>query len=150
MRSVSQPDKRKLTEIIVRKAQPKPGGAYLIWDLHQRGLALRVRSRKTWWCIYRARRKVRWYRIGDADAIGLADARVMAAEVMLAVAKGGDPAAEKRAQRGTGTFGELAAKYVEHSSKHNKSWKQGAYFVEHYATKRWRDLPCRQDHPQLT
>jgi integrase len=102
-----------------------------------------VRSRKTWWCIYRAHRKVRWYRIGDAGAIGLADARVMAAEIMLAVAKGGDPAAERLAKRSSGTFAELASRYVEqHARKHNKSWKQGAQLVANHATERWGKLPA--------
>lgn len=145
MGRVSQPNKRKLTEIIVRQARPKPGNGYCIWDTHTRGLALRVRpsGRKVWMAVYRAGGKPQWYRIGDASTIGLADARVMTAEVMLSVAKGANPAAERRAKRSSGTFGELAAKYVEeHSRKHNKSWKQGAYLVEIYATARWRDLPA--------
>ena len=49
--------------------------------------------------IYRAGGKPQWYRIGDASTIGLADARVMTAEVMLSVAKGANPAAERRAKR---------------------------------------------------
>jgi integrase len=139
MRVVSQPDKRKLTDVMVRKEQKRG----LIWDTHQRGLVLRIRARKTWQCIYRANGKVRWYRIGDAGAIGLADARVMAAEIMLAVAKGGDPAAERRAKRSAGTFGELATKYVEqHAKKHNKSWKQAAQLVRRYGTERWGKLPA--------
>jgi integrase len=145
MRRMSEPNRRKLTELIVRKAQPKPDSAYLIWDTHQRGLALRVRSsgRKVWMCIYRARGKPRWYHIGDAGVIGLADARTMAAEAMLAVAKGSDPAAERRAKRSSGSFGEMAGRYVEqYAKKHNKSWRQAERLVERYATKRWRDLPA--------
>jgi hypothetical protein len=62
MSRVSQPNKRKLTEIVVRQAKPKAGSGYLIWDAHQRGLALRVRptGRKVWMCVYRARGKPRW------------------------------------------------------------------------------------------
>jgi hypothetical protein len=56
------------------------------------------------------------------NAIGLADARLMAAEAMLKVAKGGDPAADRKADRGRGMFAELATQYVElHAKKHNKS-----------------------------
>jgi hypothetical protein len=36
--------------------------------------------------------------LGSANAIGLADARTLAAEAMLAVARGKDPAAEKKAE----------------------------------------------------
>ncbi len=100
-------------------------------------------GRKVWNTIYRANGKPRWLRIGDASTIGLSDARVLAAETALAVAKGADPAAERRAQRSAGTFGELAAKYVElYAKKKNKSWKQGAYLVERFATERWRNLPA--------
>jgi hypothetical protein len=60
--------------------------------------------------------------LGDAGAIGLSDARLMAAEAMLSVARGGDPAGERQAERGAGTFAELAQRYlVEHAKKRNKS-----------------------------
>jgi hypothetical protein len=110
MRSVNLPNKRKLNAVIVRQAQPK-GNGYCIWDTHTRGLALRVRAsgRKVWMVVYRSAGRPQWYRIGDASTIGLADARVMASEVMLAVAKGSNPAAERRAKRSAGTFGDLAA-----------------------------------------
>src|SRR5262245_3690192 len=110
--------KGKLTELSVRKLRPE-AAAYLIWDTHQRGLAIRVQpsGSKGWKAIYSRRGRPRWLHLGDAGVIGLADARQMAAEAMLAVAKGKDPAAEKRAERGAGTFAELAERYVEHYAK---------------------------------
>jgi integrase len=76
--------------------------------------------------------------IGPVNAIALSDARMLAAEAMLAVARGKDPAADKKAERGAGTFAELTAKYVEqHAKKHNKSWQQAAYLVERSAIPRW-------------
>lgn len=140
-----EPHKRKLTEIIIRKAPPDPAGAYVLWDSYTRGLALRVHptDRKSWYAVYRNGGKPRWLHLGDATNIPLSDARTMTSEVMLAVAKGADPAAEKRAKRSAGTFGELASKYVEqYAMKHNKSWAQGARLVERYATERWRNLPA--------
>jgi integrase len=140
-----EPHKRKLTEVLIRKAPPKPDGAYFIWDSYTRGLALRVHptDRKSWYAIYRSRGRPRWLHLGDASTIGLGDARMMTNEVMLAVARGQDPAAEKRAKRNAGTFGELASKYVEqHAKKFNKSWKQGATLVERYGSERWRNLPA--------
>ena len=75
--------------------------------------------------IYSHHARPRWYHIGAADAIGLADARRMAGRVMVAVFEGKDPAAERKAERGKGTFAELAEKYVEqHAKKNNKSWQQ--------------------------
>src|SRR4249919_1275695 len=119
-------NRRKLTDLFVssRKGQERPE---LIWDLKQPGLALSVRptSKKAWKVIYRFHGRPRWLHLGDARAIGLADARRLAARVMLDVAEGKDPGAERRAERLTGTFAELASQYVElHAKKHNKSWRQ--------------------------
>src|SRR5262245_58279769 len=94
----------------------------MVWDAQQRGLALRVwpSGRRSWYLVYRRHGRPRWYHIGAADAVGLADARKLAAETMLDVIRGRDPAAEKRAARGTGTFGELASRYVEEHAKNEE------------------------------
>ena len=122
---MTAPNRKKLTQMHVTKAAPS-SQAYLIWDTVQRGLALRVEPTgyRAYKVIYRHGSRTRWYHVGAADAIGLADARLMAAEVMLAVARGNDPAAERKAERGRGTFEELAARYVtEYAKKKNKSWQ---------------------------
>jgi integrase len=134
--------KRRLTELFVRKAKPR-AAAYLIWDTHQRGLALRIQpsGARSFKCIYSRRGRPRWLHLGNANAIGLSAARTLAAETMLAVAKGGDPAAEKQAERGAGTFAELADRYVEqHTKKHNKSWKQADGLIRRYVLPRWGKL----------
>ena len=100
-------------------------------------------------CIYSRHGRPRWLHLGDADAIGLADARTLAAEAMLAVARGKDPAAEKRAERGAGTFAELAGRYVEHyAKKHNKSWQQADALVQRYLLPRWGKLQAAEHHPR--
>lgn len=135
-------NKRVLTELFVRKAKPR-ATAFVVWDLRQRGLCIRTMpsGSKSWFAVYSRHGRPRWLHIGKADAIGLADARVLAAKVMLAVAEGKDPAAEKKAERGSGTFAELAEKYVEqHAKKHNKSWKQAAALVNRFALPRWGKL----------
>src|SRR5262245_35407028 len=93
--------KRKLTDLFVRKARGEPGGAYNVWDQQQRGLVLRVQpsNHSAYKFVYTCRGRVRWLHIGAADAVGLADARRLAAEAMLAVIRGGDPAADRQAQR---------------------------------------------------
>src|SRR6516165_7838055 len=133
--------KRTLTELYVKKAKPQ-AKRFLVWDTKQHGLALVVEptGARSWKAIYSFHGRPRWLNIGKAAAIGLADARTLAAEAMLAVAKGKDPAAEKKAERGAGTFAELAARYVEHAKSRNKSWAQGARLVERYATPRWGKL----------
>jgi Arm domain-containing DNA-binding protein/integrase-like protein len=134
--------KSRLRELTIRKAKRK-ATSYMIWDTVQRGLGLRVQptGAKAWKCVYSRRGHPRWYNIGNADSISLADARLKAAEIMVAVAKGRDPAAEKKAERGAGTFAELANKYVEqHAKRHNKSWTQAAALVARHATPRWGKL----------
>jgi integrase len=60
---------------------------------------------------------------------------------MLAVAEGKDPAAEKKVERGVGTFADLHLRYLEgHAKKRNKSWRQGETLVSRYATPRWGRL----------
>jgi integrase len=134
--------KRRLTELYVRKLKPKTQ-QFLVWDTLQRGLAIRVQpsGSKAWKTIYSYHGRPRWLHHGDASAIGLADARTLAAEAMLAVARGKDPAAEKRAERGAGTFAELAERYVEqYAKRRNKSWRQADALVRRHALPRWGKL----------
>src|SRR5262245_6301736 len=108
------PNKTKLTPGLVQRLMPQ-ARAYLVWDTYQRGLALRVEvtGYKAWKAIYRFHGRPRWYHLGAADAISLTEARKLAAEIMLEVIRGKDPAAEKKAARGAGTFAALAESYVE-------------------------------------
>jgi Arm DNA-binding domain len=89
--------KIRLTELNVRKAPPK-ATTYQVWDALQRGLALRVQptGHKSWMTVYSRQGRGRWLTLGNADAIALADARRLAAEVMVEVARGKDPAAERK------------------------------------------------------
>ncbi len=136
------PRKRRLTELYVRRVKPE-STTFLVWDDLQRGLALRVQptGSKAWKCVYSRHGRPRWLHLGDANAIGLADARTLAAEAMLAVARGKDPAAEKRAERGAGTFTELHERYLEqHAKKHNKSWPQADALIRRHALPYWGKL----------
>ena len=136
------PLRRRLTELYVRKLRPK-APPFLVWDTLQRGLAIRVQpsGARAWKCIYSHHGRPRWLHLGDAGAIGLADARTLAAEAMLAVARGKDPAAEKLAERGAGTFAELAERYVQHYAKRrNKSWAQADKLIRRHVLPRWGKL----------
>lgn len=136
------PRKTRLSEIAVARSRPGTT-AYLIWDAKQAGLALRVQptGARAWKVIYRAGGRPRWLHLGNARAIGLSDARRLAAEAMLAVARGADPAAERRAARSRGTFAELATSYVEqHAKKHNRSWRQADALVRRHLIPRWGQL----------
>jgi integrase len=136
------PRKRKLTELTVRSLKPD-ATAYQVWDERQHGLAIRVQpsGSRSWYVVYSLRNRVRWYHIGNANALGLADARKLAARIMLAVIEGKDPAAERKAERGAGTFAELAERYVDqHAKRHNRSWEQADRLVRRYLLPRWGNL----------
>jgi integrase len=136
------PHKRKLTELYVQKAKPRDV-AYQVWDTRQHNLCLRVQpsGSKSWVVVYSRFGRSRWLTIGNADAIGLSDARIEAQKHMLAVAQGLDPAAERKAERHAGSFADLAARYVEQCARRkNKSWKASDGLIQHYALPRFGQL----------
>jgi hypothetical protein len=137
-----KPNKRKLSDIFIKKLKPQ-ASTFLVWDTHQRGLAIRIQptGSKSWKCIYPFHGRPRWYHIGAVDAIDLADARRLASRVMFAVAEGKDPAAERKAERGKGTFEELATHYLEeYAKKKNRSWPQADKLVRRHLLPRWGKL----------
>ena len=79
--------KRKLTDTFAATCRD-PG---LVWDAYQPGLALSVRptGKKAWKVIYRFHGRPVWLHLGDVRSIGLADARRLAARIMLDVAEEG-------------------------------------------------------------
>ena len=128
------PNKLRLTDLIVRRLKPATA-PYLAWDTYQRCLAVRVQPKGTkfWKVIYSRGGRPRWFTIGDASVICLSDARQMAGEVMLDVARGRDPQAERRAERGKDTLADLAERYLEqHAKRKNKSWEQADYLVRRH------------------
>lgn len=140
------PRKQKLNQLLLSRLRPHVR-SFLVWDSVQRGLAIRVRptGAKSWYALYVRQGRPRWYRIGDANAIGLADARKLAGRIMYQVAEGADPAAERKAHQGQGTFQELAAEYVgRFAKKHNKAWRQSEALVRRHALPRWGKLKAAQ------
>src|SRR5262249_7270761 len=87
----------KLTEVLVERVRPE-ATPYNIWDQKQGGLVLRVQptGHRAFKAVYRHHGRPRWYDIGDARAIGLGDARKLAARIMLQAVEGRDPAAERK------------------------------------------------------
>jgi hypothetical protein len=136
-------NKRRLSALFVEKVKPQ-ASTFLVWDSDQKGLALRVQpsGHRSYKCIYRHGGRPRWFHIGDAKAIGLADARTKAAELMLAVVRDGlDPAAERRTGRESTSSGTLALRYVEeHAKKRNKSWRQADILIRRWVLPVWGDL----------
>jgi integrase len=137
-----KPNKRKLSDIFIKKLKPQ-ASTFLVWDTHQRGLAIRIQptGSKAWKVIYPFHGRPRWVHLGVVGAIDLADARKLASRVMFQVAEGKDPAAERKAERGRGTFEELATRYLEeYAKKKNRSWKQADALVRNHLLPRWAKL----------
>ena len=61
--------------------------------------------------------------------------------IMLQVAEGKDPQAERAAHRSKGTFAELARRYVEeYARKKNKAWQQPDKLVRRFLIPKWGQL----------
>jgi integrase len=136
------PNKIKLNELTLKRLKPK-AAPYLIWDTQQHGLVIQVQpsGNAAWKCIYSRHSRTRWYHIGRVDAFGLATARLLAGKIMVRVAEGEDPQAARKAERGSGTFGELADRYRDsYAKKKNKSWRQPDKLVQRYLLPRWGKL----------
>lgn len=140
-RPSAMPDRRKLTPFTVNNLMPR-SRPYTVWDETLRGFAVvvHVSGRKSWKAVYSRRGRPRWYHVGDASAIGLSDARKEAATILLRVARGEDPQAERRAERGAGTFADLADRYLVYSKKKNKSWQHADDLVRANLLPRWGKL----------
>jgi integrase len=138
------PRKARLTERLLSTLKPEPV-AYPVWDQTLPGFAIRVQptGSKAWYAVYSRRGTPRWLHLGNAGHVDLATARKSAAEMLLQVATGKDPAAERQAQRSSGTFGELAEQYVErHAKRQNKSWQHADRLVRRYLLPAWGKLPA--------
>src|SRR5215469_10956226 len=138
------PNKRRLSDAFIKTVRPDPERVVVYWDTLQHGLALAIQpsGHRAWKCVYTIRgRGARWYSIGNAGAITLADARKLAGKAMYQVAEGRDPHADRLALRGRGSFEQVAKRYVEeHARKRNKSWRQAEALVARYLLPRWAKL----------
>ena len=139
-----EPNRRRLTEALAKTVRGDSTRVVVYWDTIQRGLALSVQpsGHRAWKCVYTIRgRGARWYHLGNARAITLADARKLASKILYQVAEGADPHADRRALRGRGSFEQVAGRYVEeYAKKKNKSWRQADALVRRYLLPRWARL----------
>lgn len=105
-------------ERAIRKLQPRSGRPVdTYWVEGHPGLAIRVGARgAVYYAVYRANRRVRWFRIGKATSVSPAQAWVLAGKAMSSADIGADPQekrqAEKAEKRHAGTFAALALAYV--------------------------------------
>jgi integrase len=87
----------------------------------------------------------RWYKIGPAGVLGLAEARVEARRLLAKMAL--DPTldvqTERRESREAMTFKDLAERYVsEYAKRRNKSWPQAENLVQRHLIPVWGKRPA--------
>lgn len=125
--------KQTLTDAAVRNVKPT-GARVEIQDVGYTGrgaLYLRIGAKggKTWAFLFRFTGRLRRMTLGEYPAMSLAGARVAAAQAVLAIEAGDDPAGKaltaKAAQRAALTVAELAEAFVELYCKPRKrSWAE--------------------------
>lgn len=87
----------------------------------------------------RGERRKRRFTIGPYPHWRLKEARDEARRIVGAVAKGGDPQADRMGQRGALTFGALVDLYMERHAKRNKrTWRQDERQIDRYLRPRWK------------
>jgi integrase len=99
---------------------------------------------RTWTVFYRDQhRRQKRLTLGRYPALSLADARELARDAQLRVAKGGDPVTEKQTARDVLTFGQLAGEYIEHHAKPNKrSWAEDQRQLDASLLPKWKNRPA--------
>src|SRR5262245_57240492 len=113
---------RTLTTKSIEAAKPA-AARYELPDGGCRGLYLVAQPSgiKSWACRFRLNGKTSKFTLGQFPAVSLAEARKLAATAMEQVARGIDPAAEKREakaiDRGRDTVARLAALFIEQHAK---------------------------------
>lgn len=130
--------RRRTVNLTVRtvesiKAHPPKKGREEYYDAGLTGFGLRIArtGHVSWFIFYRrGGHTPRRYTFGSYPALGVGAARQIARDALHAVAKGGDPAGDKRAARIAETMTELCADYLErHAKVHKKSWKKDEQII---------------------
>jgi len=146
-----------LTDRTIRSLKPRATGQYERPDGLVPGLSIRInRNSKSFVLFYRERmpdesggfapgKRLRRLTLGTYPALGLAQARTKAQRALSQLTtKGIDPAVGKREARNAGSFGELAADYIEnHAKPKKKSWKEDQRKVRADIPPAWKNLPVK-------
>jgi integrase len=112
----------KLSKRTIDAAIPNPDKDLWIWDDDLPGFGLRVKpsGRKSYLIQYRSAGRTRRYTIGAHGKFTPTEARKIARGLLVDVAKGMDPSAERQAGRQTVTVKDLAKRYMEHHARPKK------------------------------
>ena len=109
------PEKMQFTKARIAALEPVPGKRVTVYDEGQKGLCIRVTpaGAKAFYCVRRVDGKVEWVRIGDATTVTIEAARTRAAEIVNDIARGINPAEQKRIRKAEMTFSDLFSEWVK-------------------------------------
>jgi integrase len=138
--------RRIINDTTIRSIKPPAKGTIDYFDDLTPGLSLRITSNdvRTWTVFYRDKNaRQKRLALGRYPAVKLVDARELARHAQRSVARGADPAVEKRAAREVLTFGVLAAKYIDDYAKPNKkSWQEDQRQLNADLLPKWKTRPA--------
>jgi integrase len=147
-----KPKARILGVTSLKSLARPPVGSVDYFDDATPGLSLRVTATgvRTWTFFYRDQhRRQKRLSLGRYSAVSLADARELARETQLKVAKGRDPVREKQAARDVLTFGELAQRYIDDHAKPNKrSWGEDDRQLASSLLPKWKNRAAGEITPE--
>jgi integrase len=108
-------NRQKLTEVVVREAQPAEGRDYQIFDTEVRGFAVCIYrgGGRAFTLDYRYAGRQRRMTFGRWPEWGVSAARTRAKELRREIDAGGDPLANRGAQREAPRIVDLVARYAE-------------------------------------
>ena len=142
---------RRLTEASIQRTKPPTKGRIELADALVAGLYIRIteRDRRSWSVMYRiaGNRRVRRLTLGSWPAVGLAEARKRAKDVLLEAMAGKDPASKKikKEEQAPDLFEDVAAEFVLRFLKpRQKRWQATEAIINNKLVSRWRGRPIRQ------
>ena len=109
------PEKMQFTKARIAGLEPVPGKRITVYDEGQKGLCIRVTpaGAKAFYCVRKVEGKVEWVYIGDATTVTIETARTTAAEIVNDIARGINPAEQKRIRKAEMTFSDLFSEWVK-------------------------------------
>lgn len=118
---------------------------YLDYSLPGFGVRVHHTGRKAYFVRYIAAGKRRRMTIGAYPALSLADARDKAKQIIGRIASGGDPQAQRHADRAAETFGELTSEYLErHARLKKRSWREDARVIKTDLLPAWKNRKAKE------
>jgi integrase len=110
----------KLTKRVVDTAKPDPARDVYLWDDELPGFALRVKpsGKRSFVLVYRNRNgRSRWYTIKANRVLTPDEVRREARDLLAQIARGVDPAEDRKAERGAITIADLCREYLDRAER---------------------------------